>query len=198
MIGGPAHGTAKALCPPRQLPVGADVAQQHGELLAAPARQAVSRLEAGSEPVRKADQDGVADRVAVGVVDLLEVVGVEQQQAAPAGVRLERLRRDLDEVAPVEGARELVGAGTQLGLGASALELAVGVLHLAHAPAQVVLEPAPLGDVGDDAAHLVGAVQAPANGAAVVHPARDPVGADRRRYMTSASSPRPSAWLNAS
>jgi hypothetical protein len=51
------------------------------------ARQSPGSREALSRP-GEVDQDGVADGVAVGVVDLLEVVGVEQQQAAAGGVVL--------------------------------------------------------------------------------------------------------------
>ena len=67
------------------------------------------------QPARELDQDGVADDVAVHVVDLLEVVGVEHQQAAARRVRGERLGDDLGEVAAVERAGQLVGARAQLG-----------------------------------------------------------------------------------
>ena len=77
-----ADGEAEALGSPDELLGGAGAGQQDGELLAAPARQAVSGFEAGAQPVGEVDQDGVAHGVAVGVVDLLEVIGVEQQQAA--------------------------------------------------------------------------------------------------------------------
>jgi hypothetical protein len=75
-------------------------------------------------------------------------------------------------VAAVVCAGQVVGVGAQLGLGARLLELR-------HALAQPVLEPAPLGDVGDDPADLEGAVGPRAGDRAVMHPAGDAVEADQ-------------------
>ena len=126
-------GEAEALGALGELGVRCHAGQEHRELLAAPAGQAVSGLEAGAESLRQADEDGVADGVPVGVVDLLEVVGVEEQEAAAPGRRRQGLGGDLREAAPVERRRELVGAGAELGCGAGQLELTVGTLHLVHA-----------------------------------------------------------------
>ena len=96
-------------------------------------------------------------------------------------------------MAPVEGARQLVGARAHLGICASALQVAVGDLHVSHAPPQLVLEPPPLGHVGHDPAHLERAVRARATCAAVVDPAGDPVGPDQavRDLRVLAPSQRP-------
>ena len=126
-------------------------AQQHGELLAAPARQAVLGADRALQPPGELDQHRVADQVPVGVVDLLEVVGVEQHERAAARVLGQRGLGHLAEVAPVEGAGELVGAGAQLGRVARLLELGVGLAHVGHAAQQLVLEPAPGRDVAADA-----------------------------------------------
>ena len=85
--------------------------------------------------------------------------------------------------------RQLVGARAELGRGAGQLELTVGPLHLVHAALEVVLEAAPLGHVRDDAADLERAVGAPAAGGAVVHPARDPVGADEAVHDLAVLAP---------
>ena len=51
--------------------------RQHDELLAAPARHAVVGANGVAQACRELDQHGVADLVAVGVVDGLEVVDVD-------------------------------------------------------------------------------------------------------------------------
>ena len=71
-----ADGETEALRSPDELIRGADAGQKDRELLAAPARQAVPGLEDGPEPVGEVDQDGVTHGVAVGVVDLLEMIGI--------------------------------------------------------------------------------------------------------------------------
>jgi hypothetical protein len=134
-----------------ELLVGLDAPEQHRELLAAPPRQAVVRSEGALQPPRELHQHGIADQVPVGVVDVLEVVGVEQEQ--PAAVRSigERRVGDLAEVTPVERARELVGAGAEVGLLAGLLHLVMRLADLGHAAQQVVLESPPRRDVAADA-----------------------------------------------
>ena len=58
--------------------------QQHGEFLAAHARHHVDLAEGVRQAVAQVAQHGVAGRVAVAVVDGLEVVGVEQDQGGRA------------------------------------------------------------------------------------------------------------------
>src|SRR5439155_18657431 len=88
----------------------ADAGQKDGELLATPPRQAVSRLDGGAQTAGEVDEDGVADGVSVGVVDLFEVIGIKQQQSASGGARRDRLGGDLGKVTAVEGAGEFIGA----------------------------------------------------------------------------------------
>ena len=75
--------------------------------------------------------------MAVHVVHLLEVVGVEHQQRASVRILDQRRSERLREVAPVEDAGQLVRPGAQLGL-------AVGAIQLG-------LQPLALGDVARDA-----------------------------------------------
>ena len=90
------------------------VGEDHGELLAAGAADDVARPHVAFEDVAEGDQDLVADRVAVDVVDALEVVDVEQDEA-DRGVVARGARQlggeALVEVAAVEEAGQLVGAG---------------------------------------------------------------------------------------
>ena len=62
-----------------------DRRQQHGELVAAEPRDHVARPDAVRQPVRHQPQQPVADRVPQRVVDLLEPVQVEQQEADLGG-----------------------------------------------------------------------------------------------------------------
>ena len=79
-----------------QLGVGVDSPEQDGELLAAPPRQRLVGCELLVQPPRELDEHGVADRVPVRVVDLLEVIGVQQQERAArraeVGLRRRRAR----------------------------------------------------------------------------------------------------------
>ncbi len=85
--------------------------QDHGEFLAAVARQGVHGPDAAAQRACDRLQDDVAGHVAVGVVDPLEVVDVEHQQQR----RLARARDAVDlalehgpEMPPVRQARERV------------------------------------------------------------------------------------------
>ena len=71
-----------------------DVVEQHRELLAAVARGDVDLARHFLQHARDAPQHLVADRVAVAVVDLLEVVDVAQQQRDLVVVALRALRAD--------------------------------------------------------------------------------------------------------
>ena len=57
-----------------------DRAQQHQELVAADPRQRVGGAQFVADPLGELDQQGVADGVAVIVVDVLEIVDVEKRQ----------------------------------------------------------------------------------------------------------------------
>ncbi len=88
--------------------------QHHGELFAAVAGQSVHRPDAAVQGPRHASQDLVAREVAIGVVDLLEMVDVEHQQQR----RLARTRDAVDlglqlghEMAPVGQPRQRVLQG---------------------------------------------------------------------------------------
>jgi hypothetical protein len=102
------------------------------------------------------------------------MVDVEQEQAALRRLPRERFRHDLGEVPAVVRAGQRVGARAELGVGARRLELPVGVLHLRHAPAQLALEPAPLGDVAGEPVEVERAVRVPARAEAIPH---DPLAA---------------------
>ena len=70
--------------PQRELDGGAavgQVAQQHGELVAAEPRERVAAPERAAQPLGDVAQQPVAVVVAERVVDLLEAVEVDQQQA---------------------------------------------------------------------------------------------------------------------
>jgi hypothetical protein len=58
----------------------ARVLDDDGELVAAEPGRGVARADLGAQPVGELDEHGVAGLVAVGVVDRLEVVEVDQQQ----------------------------------------------------------------------------------------------------------------------
>ena len=81
------------------------------ELLAAPARDHVLGPQAALESPDDLDQHLVADPVTVAVVDGLEVVDVEQQQADGRPVGGEQLAQHLVDVPPVGGAGQRVGLG---------------------------------------------------------------------------------------
>ena len=160
--------------------------QQHRELLATPAGQQLVGGELAGEPPRELDQHRVADGVPVDVVDLLEVVGVEQQQRAARRVERALGGHELGEVAPVVAPGQLVRARQQLGLPVRATQL------LLQAPA--------LGDVARDAVVEQRAVRARARAQPVEHDPLDAV--DARRSGTRARParragrrrrPRPSA-----
>ena len=59
--------------------VALELAAEHGELVAAEAGRHVAGSHRAAEGLRDRDQHGIADRVPVGVVDLLEAVEVEEQ-----------------------------------------------------------------------------------------------------------------------
>ena len=88
-----------------------DAADEHGELLAAVARQHVLGAQGVVEHADDRAQHVVADEVAVRVVELLEVVDVEHEQRQRLGVALGEAdlgAEPLEEVAAVERAGEPV------------------------------------------------------------------------------------------
>ena len=81
--------------------------QQHGELLAAIARHDVAALHRGLEDLGDGAQHAVAEHVAVGVVDLLEVIDVDEDETQGlAGVG--ECRDALVEPPPVQEPRQAV------------------------------------------------------------------------------------------
>jgi hypothetical protein len=84
---------------------------QHDELLAADAGQQLLRAEQALEAVRQRPQHGVAADVAVGVVDPLEVIDVEQDQRQRTRVAAGALELAIElflEAAPVEDVGQAV------------------------------------------------------------------------------------------
>ena len=59
--------------------------QDQAELVAGEPRQRVLRLEDAGQPPRQGQQDGIADRDADGIVDLLEAVEIDHHQGRPQG-----------------------------------------------------------------------------------------------------------------
>ena len=113
---GGGHGAEPLLEPHRgraQL-ARAGLGQQHRELVAAEAAEHVGRAQAGGERPRHLAQQVVAGGVAAGVVDGLEVVEVDHDQAERAAVVAEVVgqlgREALGEAAAVERAGQRVGA----------------------------------------------------------------------------------------
>src|SRR3954452_2777428 len=109
------------------------VGQQQQELLVAPARRDVLLAQAGGEAPRDLAQHRVAGGVAVGVVDGLEAVDVDQhgrQRAAMAARAGDRGAQHVVGVAAVGQAGEHVGAGELLELGVAA---GGGAVHAARA-----------------------------------------------------------------
>ena len=112
--------------------LGGGVRQQAAELLAADAEQEIGRPDAGVDQVDEARQHIVAAGMAEAVVERLEVVEVEEQQAerrALVGVALQQPRAARHEGAPVERAGQRIG----LRLGALVeLEALLGQRHQQH------------------------------------------------------------------
>jgi len=97
------------------------VGQQPGELLAPDAPDRVDRAGLGRDALRGVDEDAVADRMAVLVVDRLEVVEVdddEPERPGAGGQALGLLGQPRGERAVVEQAGEAVAVGLadELGL----------------------------------------------------------------------------------
>ena len=87
--------------------------EQHGELVAAHARDGVARAQRGVEPQRDGLQQPVAGLVAERVVDDLEAVEVEEQHGG-AGVRLAAARAAQGLLEPVDEERAVGEAGQRV------------------------------------------------------------------------------------
>ena len=81
-----------------------------GELVAAETREEIGLANAGAQALRDRLQQGIADRMAVGIVDLFELVEVDpvQRQRAALAEALERLLERLAEVEAVGDAGERI------------------------------------------------------------------------------------------
>ncbi len=116
---------------------GAEILEQHGELVAAEARDGVAAAGRLDEPLRALVQHAVADRMAEGIVDVLEVVEVDEHDGYRPPVALADRHRVLDAVAeqravPEQGQRVVQRHSLQLLFHA----LAVGhVAEVQQAPA---------------------------------------------------------------
>ena len=153
-------------------------AQQHGEFLAAPARDAVVGPRGGAQAAGDLDQHAIAGAVAERIVDLLEVVEVEQHETALVP-GLERERDVLAQGEPVVRSRDDIGARLLLGLDAQLAQLGVRAAQLVDARLQAPLELAAVADVEHEAEADVAAVSAVVGHVAVEHPALDSVVADQ-------------------
>ena len=100
-----------------------DVLEQHRELVAAEPRGEVAGAHRGGDPVGDRHQHRVAGRVAVLVVDRLEVVEVEEQHRRLAALAPQRLAEAAQELRPVAEPGERVRVGLHL----------EALLQLAHA-----------------------------------------------------------------
>ena len=105
-----------------------DVLEQHGELVAAEARERVARAHAALEPPRDADQQLVAGLVSEAVVDRLEAIEVEVEhreqrlaQRAPRAVK--QVLQAVEEQRAVREIRERI-------VERLALQLLLGLLAL--------------------------------------------------------------------
>ena len=97
--------------------------EDHGELVAAQARQGAALVQAVFQALRHGADQQVADVVAEAVVDVLEVVQIDAQQRAAAAFTFGAGQRLLDALAQQQavgqaGERVVVGEEVQLVLGA--------------------------------------------------------------------------------
>ena len=148
-IGVPRDGRAQPLADAAQ-PVVRPRTRQHGaELLAAPARRAVEGAQRAADALAHPAQHGVPDRVAVLVVDRLEVVDVEHQRAdvVRAARPLDLRPHDLGAVRPVEEAGQRVDARAAVDLPQRFLQRLLGRLARGDVQQHAVAEP-PAGLVG--------------------------------------------------
>ena len=112
-----------------------DVRRQHDELVATPAEKRVGIAHALADPGDEFRQDGVTREVAMGVVDLLEVIDVQQDQRDGLPGTQRPIDLDVDhacELRPVPGAGERVRCDQAFELGDSRLQPLV-VLPSAYA-----------------------------------------------------------------
>ena len=152
--------------------------QQDQELLSAHPRQPVPGADRGADAPRDLDEHGVAAGVAVGVVDLLEAVDVEQQHADAELAVGEAAVELLGQRPAVRGAGQRVQPAQPIRLGAGDLQRRVGAVDLLHRGQQLGLHGVDGGDVQHGAVQEEPAALA-AHAAAVTHPAQHAVGADQ-------------------
>ena len=126
------------------------------------------------QPAGDLDEHAVARAVPERVVDLLEVVEVEQHEAAVVP-GLERERDVLAEGEPVVRARHDIGARLLLGLHAQRPQLGVGGAQLVDARLQTTLELAAVADIEHEAEPHVAPVSGVVGDVAIEHPALDAV-----------------------
>ncbi len=114
------------------------VVQQHDELVAAEARQVVARSQAAEQALGDFHQHAVADRVAETVIDQLEAVQVDEQQAglARAGAALaqQRLLQQFVQAQAVTQAGQRIVPRGVAELVLTGLVLADVGLRAGHAP----------------------------------------------------------------
>jgi hypothetical protein len=165
----------------RDLLLVADVDQQADELVAAVAADRVAGTHRTFETLRHHLQQVVADGMAVSVVDRLEAVEVDVEQAELVGVRLaatERLARTLVERRAVREAGQVVvvcRVEREPFAAPGLRHRATGVLQLALHGLQLAFQLTPLADLAvDEIGHLLQLAEA------VKHADLDPTSAKQR------------------
>ena len=174
-----------------RLVVVADLAEEDRELVAALAGDDVIGPDRAGEPLGDLDEDLVADGVAVGVVDALEVVEVDEEQGDRAGTAAVAGERPLEVVAE----EDAVGEPGQRVVQGVVDELRLEPLPVGRVDQQALRDgPAALAVVGD----RVSLVAYPDLGAvAGDHPVLGPEGLAGPPVLLvgGEAAPRSSGWI---
>jgi hypothetical protein len=104
---------------------GIDILGEHEELFAAPAAYAVVGSKAVGEGIGDSFEDDVADRVAIGIIDVLEVVNIEEEHSYFSLKFAGFLYRLVDEhldMAAVGDACEVIDVGQSFKLSGAAFD----------------------------------------------------------------------------
>ena len=111
------HETCHESLGDRRSVVGVGVEEHDCELIAPESHEGVGRTQASREPGTELPQELVAGRVAEGVVDLLEVVEIEEQERELlprqkwVGLVGEERLKDVEQIAAITQSRQLVCHG---------------------------------------------------------------------------------------
>src|SRR5260221_49558 len=141
---------------------------------AARAGDAIVGSHSGAQAASDLHEHAIAGAMPEGVVDLLEVVEVEQHEAAGMP-GLERQRDMLAEREPVMRSRDDIRARLLFGLHSQLAKLDVGAAQLVDARLQAALKLTAIADVEHQAQADVAAVAGVVRDVAIEHPALDAV-----------------------